>query len=309
MSSNARDLIDTGVKALKAGNKDQARDLLMQAVTVDQYSEDGWLWLSAVVDSPEDQRTCLENVLAINPNNERAQRGLEQLSKPGRMTPTPPSAPAPPPVQFAPPPPPAAPAWTVGDIPTSVQWGASPIETPPPSTWAPGHEMSSTDYDDWVSNLNLPPAPEPKIPDPTQIFTTSPFEIDDEDLFGDDIADLYTDGPFSPGTSEAESELDSASPALPDTSHLMSPGREAAVAESPTSLFEETEEDILFEGDSDLADVAAEELFQYIPPEIKVTRLPGTNETYPAGIIIGLALLLLLNVGAVALLVFQLSQG
>ena len=32
------------------------------------------------MDTPDDQRTCLENVLAINPDNERAKQGLSYLT-------------------------------------------------------------------------------------------------------------------------------------------------------------------------------------------------------------------------------------
>jgi hypothetical protein len=42
---------------------------------IDQYNEQAWLWLSAVVETPEEQRTCLDNVLTINPNSERAKTG------------------------------------------------------------------------------------------------------------------------------------------------------------------------------------------------------------------------------------------
>lgn len=38
-----------------------------------------WIWLSYVVDSPEDRQICLENVLLINPTNAYARWGLAQL--------------------------------------------------------------------------------------------------------------------------------------------------------------------------------------------------------------------------------------
>jgi len=73
------DLLKQGIAALNAGRKEEARRLLMQFVQQDERNEMGWLWLSGAVDTDEDRRVCLENVLAINPNNGVARRGLESL--------------------------------------------------------------------------------------------------------------------------------------------------------------------------------------------------------------------------------------
>ncbi len=68
--------LQQGVAAVKAGNRQQARDLLMRVVEQDEKNVSGWLWLSAAVDSLEDQEACLSNVLAIDPQNQAAARGL-----------------------------------------------------------------------------------------------------------------------------------------------------------------------------------------------------------------------------------------
>jgi hypothetical protein len=72
-----------GVTALLQGDKDTARDLLLQVVQTDERSEEGWLWLSGAVDDPEDQQVALENVLDINPTNEAARQGLAWLAQQG----------------------------------------------------------------------------------------------------------------------------------------------------------------------------------------------------------------------------------
>lgn len=69
------------IAAFKAGRKDEARDLFLDIVDQDEHNEEGWLWLSALVDTLEEQQICLENVLAINPNNERARKGLETVNQ------------------------------------------------------------------------------------------------------------------------------------------------------------------------------------------------------------------------------------
>jgi hypothetical protein len=73
-------LIKEGIAAAKAGDKATARTKLREAVALDQYSEKGWFWLASVVDSEEERRVCLGNVVVINPTNERAQQMLDKLT-------------------------------------------------------------------------------------------------------------------------------------------------------------------------------------------------------------------------------------
>ena len=74
-------IVREGINLVKAGHKDEAKALLLRAVELDQFNEEAWLWLSGLVDGIDDQITCLENVLAINPKNERARMGLDYLAK------------------------------------------------------------------------------------------------------------------------------------------------------------------------------------------------------------------------------------
>jgi len=75
------DLLKQGIAALKAGRKKEAHRLLTQVVEQDERNEMAWLWLSGAADTDENRRTCLENVLAINPNNGIAQRGMMALRR------------------------------------------------------------------------------------------------------------------------------------------------------------------------------------------------------------------------------------
>jgi hypothetical protein len=144
------------------------------------------------VDTVEEQQICLENVIAINPNNEKAKKGLAALSAKG---PSKPAAPPPP----AAPSKPAAPAFPTdgfGDfdtnpfagtgfdsnpygsstdpaldsqwdsfgastddsfssIPSSVDWGR---DSSAPAAYGSGKNVdqpSADEYDSWVSNLSL----------------------------------------------------------------------------------------------------------------------------------------------------------
>jgi tetratricopeptide (TPR) repeat protein len=68
-----------GITAAKAGKRAEARELLLRAVEADENNVRAWLWLSGVVTTLEDRETCLQNVLALDPENEAAQRGLEKV--------------------------------------------------------------------------------------------------------------------------------------------------------------------------------------------------------------------------------------
>jgi hypothetical protein len=74
-----QDALKAGIAALKAGRRDEGRQLLMEAVEQDEENEMAWLWLSGAVDTDEDKRICLENVLTLNPDNQAAKRGLAKL--------------------------------------------------------------------------------------------------------------------------------------------------------------------------------------------------------------------------------------
>jgi hypothetical protein len=74
-------LLQRAMAAFKAGRKDEARGLFMDIVEQDSQHEQAWLYLSALVDSLEEQQICLENVLTINPDNKKAQQGIATLKQ------------------------------------------------------------------------------------------------------------------------------------------------------------------------------------------------------------------------------------
>lgn len=80
-STQVAELLQQGIAAVKAGRKEEARQALLRVIELDEQNEHAWLWLSGVVESLEDRRVCLENVLAINPHNANAQAGLRWLDQ------------------------------------------------------------------------------------------------------------------------------------------------------------------------------------------------------------------------------------
>src|SRR5262245_56396749 len=103
--ANVEGMIQEGIAAIKAGRKEDARTLLQKAVDLDELKEQAWLWLSDCGETQEEQQICLENVLSINPNNQKARKGLEALTKQIGQKPAPspaPSTPAPDPFAGSP---------------------------------------------------------------------------------------------------------------------------------------------------------------------------------------------------------------
>jgi len=339
--ANVDGMVREGISAYRAGRKDEARALLLRAVEIDQYNEQAWLWLSAVVESVDEQRTCLENVLTINPGNDRAKQGLQMLNQ--KASPSVSSASAASladdvlaSTSFTPPPAPASAAnlFSVDadedELPSSIEWNAAPPPPPAPPTATSSassnyqvDEPSPAEYDDWVSNLNLGSGAagdtfKNSTLDAAAQFMATPFEDEDDDLFsggvqvgGDD--DLFSSGPFS-ATDSALPIANTPPPTYTPPPLTPAPKSSPAARKSNDALLDEiNDSDMLgsaFSSDFDRDDMGkldASEFFQYIPKDIQPTRLPGTRERYPALVILGLLGVLLLNVGAVAFLVMNLT--
>lgn len=71
--------LQQAIRLIKEGQKQQGRQLLAEILKREPKHELAWLWLAGVVDSDEQRRHCLKQVLAINPNNTHAQQGLARL--------------------------------------------------------------------------------------------------------------------------------------------------------------------------------------------------------------------------------------
>lgn len=79
--SQAARLYQRGVAAARAGQRRLAVGLLTRSVKLDPHNEGAWLWLSGVLDDPHQIGFCLNSVLKLNPENKRAQQGLQWLQE------------------------------------------------------------------------------------------------------------------------------------------------------------------------------------------------------------------------------------
>lgn len=84
MSAPVQQLIQQGIQAARSGNHAEARLILRQALSADSSNEQAWLWLSAVEATNSEKIAALQQVLALNPANAAAKRGLELL-KPAQI--------------------------------------------------------------------------------------------------------------------------------------------------------------------------------------------------------------------------------
>ncbi|MBN2003903.1 MAG: hypothetical protein JXA21_11145 [Anaerolineae bacterium] len=73
-------MLKQGIAAVQSGDLVKGRALLEQVTDRDEKQASAWLWLSEVVGTQEEQVTCLENVLALEPGNMEVQARLLRLS-------------------------------------------------------------------------------------------------------------------------------------------------------------------------------------------------------------------------------------
>jgi hypothetical protein len=167
-NSQGQALLQQGIAAARAKRKGDAYQLLRQVVTQDPRSTEAWLWLGAVAPTAQEQLQAFEQVLALDPTNEKAQTGrrwaLGRLSG-GAGTAAPGAAPAP----SAPP----RPAPTGGGISSQDMLGmfgggtgttASPPPAPPRPAPGSGGSISSQDMLGMFGGSGAPPASPPGPP-------------------------------------------------------------------------------------------------------------------------------------------------
>jgi len=75
------DLTTQGIMAYEAGEYKEANRLLARAVKEDKDSEDAWFYLGMVQTKPEKKKQCMQRVLKINPENEKAKQEIANVAE------------------------------------------------------------------------------------------------------------------------------------------------------------------------------------------------------------------------------------
>ncbi|MGB1286362.1 MAG: hypothetical protein ACPG7F_07520 [Aggregatilineales bacterium] len=328
MVADVNALIRAGQQALKAGDKAAAREQLEQAVEVDAYNETAWLWLSAVVEGKEEQQTCLQNVLIINPENERAKMGLRSMGV------------DPDTVLAA-----EEEADEFDELDDDFGFEEDPyaVETSSASSQYGDAPEQEDQYDEWVDGLNLNTDGGANTTMPVAPSFDEDDYFDDDDLFGDDGAgasNLFDVDEFD--DDYAEEDYDDNFEDFGDSTYEdTSAGAEDVYDEE----FEEGYDD--FDLDEDFLDEDALDMFEgvvdegihdfddhdtfgdfdldahfedenadpkddpnyywdMIPKEISAAeRLPGEPKPAPTALMAVVGILVILNIGAI---VFAVSQ-
>ncbi len=76
-AANVPQMLQSGIKAAQNGDRNQARQLLIQVTEAEPENETAWLWMASISEYPEELIIFLNNVLNINPNNARALEWME----------------------------------------------------------------------------------------------------------------------------------------------------------------------------------------------------------------------------------------
>jgi tetratricopeptide (TPR) repeat protein len=81
MDDRVARLIEQGQAAAQRGNSELARNYLQAAVDLEPNNATAWLWFAGVLEDLEDQKYALEQVLTLDPDNERAEGGLRYVNE------------------------------------------------------------------------------------------------------------------------------------------------------------------------------------------------------------------------------------
>lgn len=69
-------MLQEAISAARSGDKVRSRDLLARLLQIDRDHPEHWLWMSAVVETRQEQVYCLQNLRRLDPDNVIARRGL-----------------------------------------------------------------------------------------------------------------------------------------------------------------------------------------------------------------------------------------
>src|SRR5512141_1360254 len=73
------DKLKQAIELIKSGERERARQLLIEHLKTDPKNDSAWVWMASVVETAELKQECLEEALKYNPKNEVARRALAEI--------------------------------------------------------------------------------------------------------------------------------------------------------------------------------------------------------------------------------------
>lgn len=77
---NREELLQMGIRAAKAGNKEGARIAFEQILSQDRKNERAMMWMAKLADTTVERKKWLERVLSVNPDNETAREAMQKIT-------------------------------------------------------------------------------------------------------------------------------------------------------------------------------------------------------------------------------------
>jgi hypothetical protein len=72
-------ILQLGIEEARNGNREAARNLFELLTRQEPDNSQAWLWLAGVADGTDQRREALQHVIALDPSNEMARKGLQAL--------------------------------------------------------------------------------------------------------------------------------------------------------------------------------------------------------------------------------------
>ncbi len=72
-------ILQLGIEEARNGNREAARNLFELLTRQEPKNSQAWLWLAGVADGTDQRREALQHVLALDPSNDMARKGLQAM--------------------------------------------------------------------------------------------------------------------------------------------------------------------------------------------------------------------------------------
>jgi hypothetical protein len=80
LQPNREEMLQMGIRAAKAGNRDGARTLFEQVLSQDKRNERAMMWMAKLSDNKVERKKWLDRVLTVNPDNQGARDALKKIA-------------------------------------------------------------------------------------------------------------------------------------------------------------------------------------------------------------------------------------